>query len=423
MAFPDPIVAGSKLIVPAIESVDYIPEGITGWQIARDGSATFNNLNLLGDIGATNVNADYGNFVDVTLPNYDSLTATLELLDPTNDNYPMAKGLLAYGRDNTGNATITAYPFGTLAIRAHFEAGRAYRVNFRGRIGSIPATDTLFVRLSYTIDNTIPAYSGGTSGTLTDVIVPVSGTSGFIHTSNVYENPTSDRDFWIAAFINRAAGAGALTAVEITTSPNTWEIWIEDIGLANVRTATPVSYYAAPSTPPAPATKTYTKTYYATWSRTYDGDLTTTWDDSAYCYQGEYSQTRGITRSLIGFDYAQIQSDLTGASIVSSYLTIKGAHAYYNAGFTCYWGTHSYTAKPSTWSGGSVNERRGSVSGLAAGESVKINLGGTVAGELRSGVSKGIAIGPPSTNTLTYYGYLYGATQSGKPYITLTYTK
>jgi hypothetical protein len=420
MAFPDPIVAGNKLVVPAIESIDYQAEGTTGWQINRDGSATFNNMNIQGNIGASVFSGDNGIFNDIALPTIPSLATQLDNLDPTNSLYPVAKGLVAYGRDQTGNATITAYPYGTLAIRAHFEAGRSYRVNFRGRIGSIPATDTLFIRLAYTTNNTIPVYA---SSSLTDVIVPVSGTSGFVHTSNVWENPTPEQDYWVAVFINRAAGAGALTAVQITTSPNTWEVWIEDIGLSSIRANTPVSYYIAPTAPPVPATKTYTKTYYATWSRTYDGDGGTTWDDSAYCYQGYYSSVRATTRSLVGFDYAQIQSDLSGATVNSIYLTIKGAHAYYNNGFTCYWGTHSYTAKPSTWSSGSVIERVGSTAGLAAGETVKLNLGTGVGNSFKSGANKGIAIGPPSSSSLTYYGYIYGATQSGKPYLTITYTK
>src|SRR3954465_4009672 len=80
MAFPDPIVAGSKLVVPAIESVDFQNEGVTGWQINRDGTATFHNLNIFGDVGAGNIGGDIGTFNDIVLPNYDSLDTTLDTI-------------------------------------------------------------------------------------------------------------------------------------------------------------------------------------------------------------------------------------------------------------------------------------------------------------------------------------------------------
>lgn len=420
MALPNPIVEGNVLQVPAIQSIDYRDGQQQGWQIARDGSATFNNLNSFGNVGASQMSADLGIFGDIQLPNFTSLNTQLGTLDPTSSTYPVAKGLIAYGRDQSGNPTITAYPFGTLAIRAHFEISRAYRVSFRGRVNAM-GTDDIYVSLRYTTDNTVPVVG---SSILSDMIMVRSGAFGFVNGSVIYEASTSvEQDIWVGAYIVRAAGASATTPTEVTVNPNYWELWIEDIGLGNIRVNTPVSYYASPSAPPPPATKTYTKTYYATWSRTYDGSNATTWDDSAYCYQGYYSTARGNTKSLVGFDYATIAADLSGATINSCKVTVKGAHAYYNSGYTLEWGTHNYTAKPSTWANGNVNQNRGALGSFAAGETATLNLGTTVGGEFKSQATRGISFGPGPTTSLTYYGYAYGATQSGKPYLTITYTK
>lgn len=181
-----------------------------------------------------------------------------------------------------------------------------------------------------------------------------------------------------------------------------------------------------PSPTPPPPTQTYTyvtytKTYYATWSRSYDGDGGTTWDDSAYCYQGYYDGNRGLTRSLVGFNYNAIKADLVGATIKSCKFTARNEHWYYNAGGTAYLGTHTYSSKPSTWSTGSVAENRLHTSwGLGATKTVE--LGVTIGNEFKAGTTKGVAFGPPPYG-LSYYGYFRGATQSGKPYLTITYVK
>lgn len=194
-----------------------------------------------------------------------------------------------------------------------------------------------------------------------------------------------------------------------------------------------VTHTGTTSNPKPPASKpptahvptNYTKTYFATWSRTYDGDNTVTWDDSPYCYQGYYSSDRGNTRSLVGFNYNQIKSDLNGASNIRIKFTFKGHHSYWNSGMTAVIGTHNYSSKPGSWSGGTVNEnqtRRGSV---AAGGTYTVDLGkdSWYSWAFKSGNVKGMAFGPGPSTSNAYYGNVYGATQGGKPYLTITYTK
>lgn len=54
MGFTNPIVGGSgTLIRPAIKSPDYAP-GVSGWQIARDGTAEFNDVTARGSLQSPN---------------------------------------------------------------------------------------------------------------------------------------------------------------------------------------------------------------------------------------------------------------------------------------------------------------------------------------------------------------------------------
>jgi hypothetical protein len=49
MAFTNPILAGDQLVRSGIESDNYVP-GVSGWRIARDGAAEFDNVGIRGDL-------------------------------------------------------------------------------------------------------------------------------------------------------------------------------------------------------------------------------------------------------------------------------------------------------------------------------------------------------------------------------------
>src|SRR5690242_14775933 len=53
MGFENPIVGGTALRIPAIQSPDYSP-GVSGWIIRIDGSAEFNNLTVRGEFHGVN---------------------------------------------------------------------------------------------------------------------------------------------------------------------------------------------------------------------------------------------------------------------------------------------------------------------------------------------------------------------------------
>lgn len=176
---------------------------------------------------------------------------------------------------------------------------------------------------------------------------------------------------------------------------------------------------ATPKPPPAPE-YVYTKKWYATWSRSYEGDDSTRFDDTDYMYQGNYSGSPGNQKSLAGFDYKNIMSTLSGADILEAYITVENEHARWNKGLYVFVGTHNYSSKPSTWNGSNVRERRWK-KWVAEGASVTINIGVSAGNEFKSGSARGMGIGPESDSD--NYGYFRGATQGGKPYLTIKYRK
>lgn len=177
------------------------------------------------------------------------------------------------------------------------------------------------------------------------------------------------------------------------------------------------------STPPTGGTPSvHEQSFYATWSRSYGPSGATTWDDSAYCYQGYYSSARGNTRSLVGFNYNDIQSTLKGATNVKVWLTYKVAHSYYNAGLTAIIGQHKYGSKPSSWTAGNCAPDQVRRQSSAPGGTYTVRLPDYDAWSFQNGVMKGIMFGPGPNTGLGYYGYMYGATQGGRPYLTFQYT-
>jgi hypothetical protein len=177
-----------------------------------------------------------------------------------------------------------------------------------------------------------------------------------------------------------------------------------------------------PTPTPKPPKYTYTKKWYATWSRSYEGGNGTRFDDTDYMYQGSFTGSPGNQKSLAGFDYKNIQQTLKGAEILEASITIKNDHARWNKGLYAFVGSHNYTAKPGTWNWGNVRERRWKKWVTESG-SVTINAGTTFGKELQNGSTRGISIGDEPTNNSDNYGFFRGAKQSGKPFITIKYRK
>jgi hypothetical protein len=175
----------------------------------------------------------------------------------------------------------------------------------------------------------------------------------------------------------------------------------------------------------------FTKYYNGTWGGSYAGPTSDNF--SAYQYmsdysdrisQGYYSTTRGNQRGLIGFDYNQIQADLSGATIQRVQLVMTNTHTYQDSGTDVVIGTHSYTSRPSTWSSGSVNSDIQRYAAWPYGAIRTVTLDSSIGTALQSGTATGIAIGPGPTTSNYYYSYFRSPTaSSGRPYLKITYSK
>jgi hypothetical protein len=251
---------------------------------------------------------------------------------------------------------------------------------------------------------------GGRDPTQTDEFSPIH----FIFDNTMLTGSGTDLRFALSTFSSVAG---------IRVQNETWNyLAVEDIGPTIAR-----ENYSVPATgggggggsPPA----TYTKTYTATWSGSYQGD-----DDrrnsNGDMYHGQYDGTQGNQKSMIGFNNTQIQSDLAGATINSIKLTIKNKHWYNNSGGTLVVGYHNSTASsaPATYPGGT--ESVTTSSGFAKGATKTITLSNTIGNALRDDTAEGIVIGPGDSTSKTYYGYFAGYNDStNRPKLIITYTK
>lgn len=161
--------------------------------------------------------------------------------------------------------------------------------------------------------------------------------------------------------------------------------------------------------PPPEDEGLYAKVYTATWSSSYTGSgARASWHGND-CYQGYVEGGNGNMRSLIGFDDTRIRRELVGATITSCEVGLYYKHWYLNSGGTAIIGTHRYSDRPGSWSGGLVFENRIRSSGWDKGTWRGVNLGVGIGNEFKAGTARGIALGPgPSTNRI-YYGTARGA--------------
>lgn len=188
MAFSDPIVGTEVLIRNQIQSENFSvdPEtGVTGWQIKRDGTATFNQLVIGGPNFIIDENGD-AVFHSITLTADDDETAIFihgEDIDPELYNHK-AKGVVSWV-DITNSSAATTVTTDTVMGRIivpDFNVTRAYR--FHGLLhfdcnGVSPTYIGARVRYAWDTDPTTSStilfehQMGGRDPTQTDEFFPI----------------------------------------------------------------------------------------------------------------------------------------------------------------------------------------------------------------------------------------------------------
>ena len=420
MEFGNPIVGGEDLIRESIKSPDFTPDsenGVTGWQISRDGSATFYNL----IIGSQNYFVDELGNASFNSISTDSITLGGSDLQAFLNTLPY--GTIAYGfiASGTNTASIAGTETMCFISRAgQVKQGRLYRITVKGHLGYSAADTPFDIRLRYTADGNDPTTS---SSIFTTYRAPGAPSSVASEDFNIvkYYSPGSDfDDLRFGISLVRAGGTGTAFIYQ-GTSERGLEIGVDDMGLYGLVSNGAFSQVSlASGSPSAPPPTTYVKTYSANWSGSYqsDGDNR----NVSECYQGYYSGTNGNQYSLVGLPYATIQADLSGATITKTEIYLNNNHFYSNSGGTAYVGTHTYASEPTTASLSNVSERLDSET-FTYGQAKWFTVTNTIGNNLKNNSAKGIAIGPGPSNSQSYYAYFAGNGQSGEPQIRITYKK
>lgn len=412
MEFGNPIVGGEDLIRTAIKSPDFNtdPESgnVTGWRIARDGSATFYNLT----IGSTNFNIDEnGNAV------FQQVTAEEIILNGTSlaDMFTaLPRGLIKYSTltgasptyDGTNDRLV-----GLIKI-PDFDASREYMFGAHVRIDSNnPGVGHTFINVhaKYRWDAD-PTATVGTE--FADDQAGGRGTSdtdqGFSLRFPFHFTSAGGNELRIGLFLDSTNANSRLNAETINN-----RLWIEDMGAR-------ITYDTYDATGGTPPTTQYVKTYACNESASYQEDGSNR--GIADCYQGRYSATNGNQYSMIGFDDAQIRSDTSGATINKVELYLNNNHFYSNSGGNAVIGTHNQTTLSGSHSSSQINDNLQQTH-FDLGQAKWITIPNSIGNALRDNTAKGIALGPGPTTSQSYYGYFAGNGQSGEPQLRITYTK
>lgn len=428
MAFTNEVVGGITVVRPAIQSANYVP-GVSGWRIARDGSAEFANGtfrgsvvvidpatgNVLASIGATGVVAgQLGSFTDVLVGNNVSVAGELTA---------RGRGIIGYW--DIGASALPAPGNGVFTnlawVRCNWDANRVVRVTTR-QLG-VQTSSTSYANLTSQW-----VYTNSKTGTITfgtqKQAVPSASFGGTLF-PDAFANVAYFADSNPASTGGRATFLLQTQSTDANTTFNNggWGLLVEDIGPLSAVT----TFRDGGTGTPSGATTT-TRSYFATASRSYDGSgnpiLAPDRDNNIY--QGSFpDRSYGDEQSLFIFPGATIRSDLSGATVNAASLNLYCIKCEETSGSLGY-NIGTQTSPPATASfglGGTyAYDDDWPVPGWHA-VSMLDSFSGSVA--ITDILSGGNAVVLPTTlfgAAATGYA-AFGAGGSTIPYITITFTK
>jgi hypothetical protein len=166
-----------------------------------------------------------------------------------------------------------------------------------------------------------------------------------------------------------------------------------------------------------------TKTWTATWSRTYfgGGGERTDPEFMYFCIQGQFSSNNGNQKCAFGFDDADVRATLAGATIVDAKLTLYWDHWAIAGTHNAFIGTHRDSDPAATFgalAGLNTNRRQ---EPFAENQSKTFSVGKTIGEELRDDDARGFTLGPAPTTAQSSYGYAAGAEQANPPKLVIDY--
>lgn len=182
------------------------------------------------------------------------------------------------------------------------------------------------------------------------------------------------------------------------------------------------AYPANPAPPVLP--QTVSNTWAAQWSQTYKSDRTQR-TDTAGLVQCFFGSEPGYSSqlSLVGFDYSDIATKLSGSTIQSISVTLAGLASYYPTGATMALGMHTQATKPSVYNETTTVLRYGDQKTIMPGTNLAYALPMAFAQQLRAGTAKGLVLEAPGPDQ-GFWGSVagFGGTYPA-PQLTITYAK
>lgn len=197
-----------------------------------------------------------------------------------------------------------------------------------------------------------------------------------------------------------------------------------DYPLRSDITAPPaVPAYPAAPTGPTPV-QSQSRTWTANWSQTYlgSGAYRTDTDGDIYAIFGT-DGAYGNQKSLVGFDYADIVTQLASSTIQAITLTMTTMSTYYANGTKVSLGMHNITGFVTTYDVTTTILRYGSEQTIQPGQTATYTLPLSFAQQLRAGTAKGLVFEAPNASP----GFLGAVASAGSAYtapqLTITYAK
>jgi hypothetical protein len=403
---------------PTIQSVNYNGANGTGWMMDSE-STQFQNVSVSESLGVQFIAAN-----EVSLGGLDLQTDVLD---------PQPRGGVYYANIASGTATAQIGATSTMAFLFNLgilPPNRRYMVLCSFHFQATVVGDAFDFSLKYDTTGAVlsTAAQGNNilDGSITRWVAPTTNDSG-VKVMGYFESSSS----W-TAIVNQVPVYMGLTVARIlgTGTGNVYQgsanrslqLQVIDVGstltgYSNSWSQLSKATGTADPTPPA----TFTTEYTATGSASYGGNNAQWTSVGAFdCYQGKLNSTDGRTKSLVLFDSAKIRTDLTGATVTACHLTFSVHYAYFSAGMDVRIAAHNNSTIPSTFTNPTteIGNRPFSTAGSTYWVDVSVPFGTS----LKNGTARGVAFFAP-TDSLNYYGYIYGSAAASPPKLTITYTK
>lgn len=417
MPWTNPVVAGEELIRNAIRSENFSEDTGIGWRVARNGDATFNNVNSSGNASGPSAS-------------YDSVSANESLIyrgDEMADLLAGKAGGVAAWAVRTDTLSIpVGQKLGWFGLDFIRQPDHLYLLTTSSFQFETDGKRFCTIRIQQTLDGTLPTL---TSDEITQLHIPSGRDDGGQWTVGSLFWPFQPVDTvtpcrLLFAGENSPSATGAAT---ISSPSGSLDVIVYDMG--TVVTLTDQSYDNDGSgtvvIPPGNGTwNELLLTSGESYSYNANGSV---YNHNDYMYQGHFGSFHDNQFSMVWFhdDTDPKFSDMVGATewdYLDVYIFMD--HWYYYSGGTLEVG---WSQKPNE--GGSASEadahgQRKEVSYSSRNQGKWISLLDTeIPDRIADGSCKAIQIGKAPSNSEQYYGYAHGNNQNHEPQLRARYRK